>query len=239
VGDAATMLQYDGAAWSPMAAGSATMTTLAAIGGSSFDNVYAVGYDRGDGCPGVILHYGDDDDDNDDNDDNDNDNDNDDATPLLGYDDGDTMPDFTLTSNGGAPVSLSAYRGRIVLLDSSAMWRRYCRYETPLLETQFYQPYQNQGPGLMVLQLLGQDCNYATPTVAELQAWGGTTYGLAFPVLADANFQVGNQINDGGIPFFWVLDANMVIVAKSDDGGNYHDLSYFGPIVRQLLGLGE
>ena len=217
-------------------------------GGGTWYNV-----DANAGYPGVLMvrptvEYegsGDDDttDDDDDNDDDDSSPADDDATPVIGYATGDTMPDFTEMSNSGANVSLTDFKGKIILLDSSAMWCPGCKAETPDLETEFYTPYQDTGPGLMVLQLLGQDVSGNTPTVAEMQSWA-TTYGLTFPVLADADWKVGGPIGDNLIPFYWVLDSNLKIVAKSDDpdtgcAQNHCMLSYFLPIVQKLLGVDE
>jgi peroxiredoxin len=184
-----------------------------------------------------------DDDDNDDNDDNDDDND--DATPTIGVQDGDTEADFTMLSNlsddDDVMVSLSDYRGKVVLLDSSATWCPYCRQETPLLESEFFAPYQNQGPGLMVLQLLGQagpESNPRIPTLADLQNWAAQ-YSLTFPVLCDPNFRIGDRMGDQEIPFYWVLDTHGVIVAKSNDGGNQWPVGHFLSIVENLLNQDE
>lgn len=62
------------------------------------------------------------DDDTADDDTADDDTADDDTAPPLGYDVGDTMPDFSLTDSLGNTVSLSDFAGKVVLLDSSAMW---------------------------------------------------------------------------------------------------------------------
>lgn len=192
--------------------------------------------------------------DDDDNDDDDDDDDNDDATPTVGYDVGDTMPYFSLMSNSGQPVSLADtdIKGKVILLDSSAMWCSNCRSDSPTLETDYYEKCKNTGPGFVVLQLLGE--NDATPpqppTLADLQRWASNDTNqqdqhywtplvqLTFPVLADVNghqtFYVGNKIGDNQIPLYWVLDTNLVIRAKSDNS-TYLELSDFDAIIEQLV----
>jgi peroxiredoxin len=50
-----------------------------------------------------------------------------------------TSPDFTLTDAKGTPVKLSAYEGRVVLLDFWATWCTGCKVEIP-----WYMEFQNK-----------------------------------------------------------------------------------------------
>ncbi|HEX4048883.1 MAG TPA: TlpA disulfide reductase family protein [Elusimicrobiota bacterium] len=45
-----------------------------------------------------------------------------------------TAPDFTLAARGGGTVSLSAQKGRVVLLNFWATWCDSCKEELPVLE---------------------------------------------------------------------------------------------------------
>jgi len=53
-------------------------------------------------------------------------------------------PDFALETTKGDGISLSAYRGRVVLLDFWATWCTGCKVEIPWF-VEFHKKYQRQG----------------------------------------------------------------------------------------------
>lgn len=57
------------------------------------------------------------------------------TTPQLGQ----TTPDFTLPDSTGSPIKLSAYKGKVVLLDFWATWCTGCKVEIP-----WYVEFQNK-----------------------------------------------------------------------------------------------
>jgi len=99
-----------------------------------------------------------------------------------------------------------------------------------VLENKFYQAYKDQGDGFIVLQLIAENYNGATPSQSDLQDWV-QEHGLTFPVMADPNWQVGGPYGNNSIPFYWVVDQNLVIQKK----GNF--LFFFHFKIRELLGI--
>lgn len=55
-----------------------------------------------------------------------------------------TAPDFTLTNSKGAPLTLSRYKGKVVLLDFWATWCTGCKEEIPWY-IEFQKKYKKQG----------------------------------------------------------------------------------------------
>ncbi len=61
-------------------------------------------------------------------------------------------PDFTLTTLDGTPVSLSAYRGKVVLLDFWASWCGPCKEEMPFLVT-LHRQYEREGLAVVTINI--------------------------------------------------------------------------------------
>jgi len=57
---------------------------------------------------------------------------------------GDSAPDFTITADGGRPVSVSNFGGKLLVLNFWASWCQPCVQETPSL-SQFAQMYAQKG----------------------------------------------------------------------------------------------
>ena len=62
------------------------------------------------------------------------------TTPKLGQ----TAPDFTLTDSTGSNIQLSAYKGKVVLLDFWATWCGGCKLEIPWY-VEFQKKYGGEG----------------------------------------------------------------------------------------------
>lgn len=90
---------------------------------------------------------------------------------------GDMAPDFTLKYTDGNEFTLSALRGKVVMLQFTASWCGICRGEMPHIESRIWQPHKDNADFVLV----GVDREEPREIVEEYTAKIGTTY----PMLLD------------------------------------------------------
>jgi cytochrome c biogenesis protein CcmG/thiol:disulfide interchange protein DsbE len=107
-------------------------------------------------------------------------------------------PDFNLLDTNGSPVSLSAYRGKLVLLNFWATWCGPCREEMPSMENLSR---NFGGQGLAVLAINQREN-------AALVNRFMKTHGLNFTTPLDTTGRVAGYYRVYGIPVSYLIDAN-------------------------------
>ncbi len=114
--------------------------------------------------------------------------------------------DFTLESLDGPKVSLSSYRGKVVLLSFWATWCGPCKLEMPEME-KLYARLKGKG-----LEIVAVDMMEDRATVRSFLKANGYT----FPVLLDSQGEVGGSplYSARAIPTNYVIDREGRIVAR-------------------------
>ena len=95
-------------------------------------------------------------------------------------------PNFSLSDMDGRPLTLSSYRGKVVLLDFWATWCEPCREETPRF-VDLQNKYGNQG-----LQIIGVSMDDSAEPVRDFYK----SFKMNYPVVM-GNAGIGTQY--GGI----------------------------------------
>ena len=113
--------------------------------------------------------------------------------------------DFTLTDMEGNQVSLSQYRGKVVILNFWATWCPPCREEMPSME-RLYRDYKDQG---LVILAVNVDDNGKKAVGRFLQK---TPH--SFPILLDSESLVRNSYGVFRFPESFIIDRNGIVVKK-------------------------
>ena len=122
-------------------------------------------------------------------------------SPLVGRP---ALP-FALTDYGGAPMSLEAHRGHVVVLNFWASWCfPACYEEAPVLEAT-WQTYKERG-----LVVLGVDIQDTPPAAAKFIA----QFRLTFPNAPDPQGKVSIDYGVYGVPETFIIDRRGTIRYK-------------------------
>ncbi|RMH65436.1 MAG: TlpA family protein disulfide reductase [Calditrichaeota bacterium] len=131
-------------------------------------------------------------------------------------------PDFTFKSLDGKEVSLSDYKGKVVLVNFWATWCGPCIGEMPDLN-KLYQAYKDKG-----FQILGLAVSSRPNDIPKKVKQTGVTY----PILLNAEPAVAKFGGFGAIPQTFIIDQNGTIVHSVTGSRGYED---FEKMIKPLL----
>ena len=112
-------------------------------------------------------------------------------------------PDFTLKTVGGQAATLSAYRGKVVILNLWASWCGPCRAEMPAIQ-QVYAANRDRGLAVLAVNSTIQDTAVDAQTFAQ-------NLGLTFPILLDPVGAVSGRYLLRALPSTFFIDRKGVI----------------------------
>ena len=114
--------------------------------------------------------------------------------------------DFTLTDLNGKRWTLSALRGKVVLVNFWATWCPPCRKEMPDLEA-LYNRFKDQG--LVILAISDEEVEKVQPFITERK--------ITYPVMLDPGRKVNELFQVDGIPKSFVYNREGKLVTESID----------------------
>lgn len=120
--------------------------------------------------------------------------------------------DFNLMNMQGEQVSLSQYRGKVVILNFWATWCPPCREEMPSME-RLYQKHKDRGLVMLAVNI------EENGKKAVSQFLKKTPY--SFPILLDSRGVVQNAYGVFRFPESFIIDRNGVVVKKVIGGRDW------------------
>ena len=121
--------------------------------------------------------------------------------PLIGN----PAPDFTLQTIDGQTVTLSALRGKPVIVNFWASWCVPCREEFPLL-VGAYSQYSEQG--LQIVGVIHEDGPQTATDFAK-------QYGATWPLVLDPSEVAWNAFHGSFVPVSYYIDRDGIVRAVS------------------------
>jgi len=113
--------------------------------------------------------------------------------------------DFALPTSDGRTVTLSAFRGRVVLLNFWATWCPPCRVEMPSMD-RLYRELMTEG-----FVILAVDLDESPKLVAKFMK----DFRLSFPALIDSGSQVASRYGVRGLPTTILIDRQGRVVGEA------------------------
>lgn len=118
---------------------------------------------------------------------------------------GDPAPDFNLPLLGGEPVSLSDYRGKVVLLNVWATWCGPCREEMPSMQ-RLYQSLKGQPFEILAVSIDTRGAVDVEPFIKRLA--------LSFPILLDTEKEVPSLYQTTAVPESFIIAPDGTIAKR-------------------------
>lgn len=128
----------------------------------------------------------------------------------IGLNNGDTPPDFTLTSLDGKNVTLSELRGKKVVLNFWATWCPPCKAEMPHMQNYYEQNAKKDNVEIIAVNLTSEERDVTDDAKIDSVMTFRDSFDLTFPILLDQDPKksVGIAYQILTIPTTYFIDSN-------------------------------
>jgi peroxiredoxin len=114
-------------------------------------------------------------------------------------------PDFSLPDLSGNRLALSAYRGRVVLVNIWATWCPPCVKEMPSMEA-LYQRFQRDDFEILAVSIDVLGRKAVAPFMEKNE--------LTFPALLDPDAAIAKSYGTTGVPESFIIDRGGILIKK-------------------------
>lgn len=114
-------------------------------------------------------------------------------------------PDFTLPDLDGRTVSLSDYRGNVVVVNVWATWCPPCVDEMPSLE-KLYREFKAESFAILAVSIDSAGVAAVAPFMKK--------HGLTFPALIDTQATIRTSYRTTGVPETFIVNKKGILVRK-------------------------
>jgi peroxiredoxin len=116
---------------------------------------------------------------------------------------GQPAPDFTFPDLEGRKVSLSDFRGKVVLVNIWATWCPPCRDEMPSMQ-KLYDRFKGEHFEILAVSIDGDGHKAVAPFMLKMN--------LTFPALLDPKEKIRALYGIRGVPESFIIDRNGILV---------------------------
>jgi peroxiredoxin len=120
--------------------------------------------------------------------------------PPVGTRIGELAPDFTGTTLEGSTITLSDFRGQIVLVNDFATWCGPCQVEIPDLIEAYHAESGN-------MVIIGLNLQESESKVSEFKE----EYNIPYPLVMDPDGELTDIYRPVGLPTSWFIDSDGVV----------------------------
>jgi len=131
---------------------------------------------------------------------------------------GNPAPDFTLPATDNTPHTLSAQKGKVVLVEFMAPWCPHCQDDAPEFN-KLHDAYKDKGVQIYAVSATTFGKDYRPPDVKppitmQDMIWFRDTFNVQYPMLFDPDLKASNAFNIEYYPTVFIVDKAGNIFGK-------------------------